>query len=108
MASWKDKMDNIFMAITYAEANDHESARKLINAKSSTPLAKLSLLQKIEKIMTAITFAEGNCHDYAREVMNPGTAEKFVPSIEPEKKPSFNEVVGLAGIRIWYGTAEVA
>jgi len=108
MKSWKDKIDRVFAAITFAEAHEHETARAFIPRTSSTPLFDRELFRKINKIMAAVTFAEADCHDQAREIMGAAPRSKTKPAPSLVRDQSFAEAVGLAGIRIWYGTAEVA
>ena len=64
--------------------------------------------EKIEKVFEAITFAEANCHEYAREARGTVSVPKSTLAKEPVTNQSFADAIGLKGIRVWYGVAEVA
>ena len=58
--------------------------------------------EKMERVFSAVAFAEAGCHDLAREF--PGKAE----TVQTEKPLDFAAAVGLKGVRVWYGVAQVA
>ncbi len=94
------KFEKIFAAAAFAEAGEHETAREI--AGFPPPTSTTSLSEKLDSLMLAVTFAEANCHETALEYLSRSKGSK------PEAKSSFAEAVGLQGIRIWYGVAELA
>lgn len=96
MAGWKEKMEKLFAAEAFAEHNRHQEA--LIVAGLEPVKADLSL----ESVFAAAAFAEANSPDIAREMV--GIRETQSAS-DPE---DFASVVGLRGVRIWYGVAHLA
>jgi hypothetical protein len=58
--------------------------------------------EKIENLFSAAAFAEAGCHELAREFPGKGRA------IPAEKPLDFAAAVGLKGVRVWYGIAQVA
>jgi hypothetical protein len=94
---WR-KLERAFAAVAFAD--EHDSARRMMGY--STPIRKESILDKFNKLAMAVAFAEADCHDSALEMLSDGRA------IKTEAVPSFASVVGLEGIRVWYGVAEVS
>ncbi len=60
------KWDDLFSAITFAEANEHDSARKFLGVKKAKK-RRFSW----DSIFTAVTFAEENEADTARSFLRP-------------------------------------
>jgi hypothetical protein len=60
------KWDDIFTAITFAEANEHDSAREFLGVKKAKK-RRFSW----DSIFTAVTFAEENETDTARSFLRP-------------------------------------
>jgi hypothetical protein len=107
MKRWRKKLDDLMNAVTFAEANQHETALSFLGAKA-TKKKKLVL----DDLMTAITFAEAGLADTAREFLHvtgrkakaarlelPGV-KVWVGSIPVEDSP-------LAGVKIWSGLVPV-
>jgi hypothetical protein len=107
MKHWRKKLDDLMNAVTFAEANEHETALSFLGAKA-TRKKKVVL----DDLMTAITFAEAGLADTAREFLQvtgrkakaarlelPGV-KVWVGSIPVEDSP-------LAGVKIWSGLVPV-
>jgi hypothetical protein len=107
MKRWRKKLDDLMNAVTFAEANEHETALSFLGAKA-TRKKKVVL----DDLMTAITFAEAGLADTAREFLQvtgrkakaarlelPGV-KVWVGSIPVEDSP-------LAGVKIWSGLVPV-
>ncbi|MCC6048189.1 MAG: hypothetical protein LM579_01495 [Thermodesulfobacterium sp.] len=60
------KWDEIFTAITFAEVNEHDSAREFLGVKKAKK-RRFSW----DSIFTAVTFAEENETDTARSFLRP-------------------------------------
>lgn len=95
MAGWKQKMEGIFSAVAFAEEGQREDALRTAGLKPME--ADLSL----ESVFAAAAFAEADCPEMAREIM--GVRESSAQS----NPLDFASVVGLKGIRIWYGVAQL-
>ncbi|MEJ5376413.1 MAG: hypothetical protein WHX93_07530 [bacterium] len=96
MARWREKMERLFAAVSFAEEGQRGDALKVAGLEPVQ--ADLSL----ESAFAAAAFAEANCHEMAREVM--GLRE----SPEVSDPVDFASIVGLRGVRIWYGVAHLA
>ena len=107
MKGLRKKLEDLMNAVTFAEANEHETALSFVAAKA-TRKKKVTL----DDLMTAITFAEAGFADTAREFLQ-GTGRKakrarlelpgvkiWIGSIPMEDFP-------LAGVRIWSGMVPV-
>ncbi len=96
MGRWREKIERLFSAVAFAEANDRDSALQMMGVSPSTRRVS------IDDVLTAVTFAEAGCPELAREFLG----EKEAP---PRAEPvDFAAAVGLKGVRIWYGVAQVA
>ncbi len=96
MARWREKMERLFAALAFAEEGQREDALEVAGLEPVQ--ADLSL----ESAFAAAALAEANCHEIAREVM--GLRE----SSEKSDPVDFASIVGLRGVRIWYGVAHLA
>ena len=107
MKGLRKRLEELMNAVTFAEANEHETALSFIGAK--TTRKKVAL----DDLMTAITFAEAGLADTAREFLQvtgkkakaarlqlPGV-KVWVGTIPIEDSP-------LAGVRIWSGLVPVS
>ena len=81
------KFETWMSAITFAEANEHETALQFVGGS-----AERKERFSFDKIMAAVTFAEAGEHNMAREYLG----------IEPERERSSS--LGIPGVRIWYGS----
>jgi hypothetical protein len=96
MGGWKEKIEKFFAAEAFAEENLREEALEMAGLEPVR--ADLSL----ESVFAAAAFAEANRPEMAREIL--GIKEKdSLP--DPQ---DFASVVGLRGVRIWYGVAHLA
>lgn len=92
MSSWAKRLENWFSAVAFAEAGEHKTALEMVGLAPIEAKQPVSVLQNLNTTFAAAAFAEANCHDIAKEILDADA-----------KKDSFAEVVGLKGIRIWYG-----
>jgi len=94
------KLEKVFAAVAFAEAGEHEYARRIMGYAS--PPREASILDRISKLAMAVTFAEANCHETALDMLGGNKP------VKNKAVPSFAKVVGLEGIRIRYGVVEVS
>jgi len=107
MKGLRKKLEDLMNAVTFAEANEHETALSFVGA-TGTRKKKVPL----DDLMTAITFAEAGFADTAREFMQE-TGRKAKPA--RLELPGVKVWVGwipveespLAGVRIWSGLVPV-
>jgi len=108
MKCWRKRLEDLMNAVSFAEANEHDTALSFVSAKA-TREKKVTL----DDMMTAITFAEAGLVDTARE---------FLPVTDRKAKGACLELPGvkiwtgsipvedtpLAGVRIWSGMVAVS
>jgi hypothetical protein len=108
MKGLRKRLEDLMNAVTFAEANEHETALSFVGAKASRK-KKLAL----DDLMTAITFAEAGLADTAREFLNV-TGRKAKPA--RLELPGVKVWIGwipmadspLAGFKIWSGLVPVS
>jgi hypothetical protein len=105
MGKFREKLDKLLMAATFAEANEHEEALKIMGV---SPRQKKGF--SFDTIMSAVAFAEAGEHDFARECVGvaPGTGrleEMVIPGVKIWCGSVALEPVPIPGIKVWYGTA---
>ena len=108
MKGLRKKLENLMNAVSFAEANEHETALSFVGARASRK-KKVSL----DDMMTAITFAESGLPDMAIEFMQvpPVRQERLVWNCQDSKIWPVSipvEDTLLAGVKIWYGTVPVS
>ena len=89
MKGWRKRLEDLMNAVSFAEANEHDTALSFVGAKATRK--KVSL----DDMMTAITFAEAGLPDTARE---------FLPVTDRKAKGACLE---LPGVKVWTGTIPV-
>ena len=108
MKGWRKRLEDLMNAVSFAEANEHDTARSFVSAKAT---GKKKVI--LDDLMTAITFAEAGLPDTARE---------FLPVTDRKAKGACLELPGvkvwtgsipvkdtpLAGVRIWSGMVAVS
>ena len=107
MRGLRKRLEDLMKAVTFAEANEHETALSFVGAKT-TRKKKVVL----DDLMTAITFAEAGLADTAREFLQV-TGRKSKPA--RLELPGVKVWVGwipvedspLAGVKIWSGLVPV-
>jgi hypothetical protein len=90
-------MERAFGAVAFAEAGEGETAVRM------SGLAPSGHRWSLNDIFTAVTFAEAGVPEMAKEFLGGGK-----DSHRPEGAVGFSAAVGLKGVRVWYGVAQVA
>jgi len=85
------KIEDMAAAAAFAEANDERGALTMMGIDPDA-----ARRVTFDDMMVAATFAEANAHHLAREYMG-------VKEPDP-----IQEVLGLKGVKVWFGTAAVA
>ena len=106
MKGLRKRLEDLMNAVTFAEANEHETALSFVGAKATRKKVGL------DDLLTAITFAEAGLADVAREFMQV-TGRKAKPA--RLELPGVKVWVGwipvedspLAGVKIWSGLVPV-
>lgn len=96
----KGKMENIFAAVAYAEANDHNTARRM--APFPRTLRITSWINSLSDAFAAVAFAEADMPQTAMALLGRVRAPRRAHTLE-----SFTQAVGLQGVRFVYGVAQV-
>jgi hypothetical protein len=107
MKGLRKRLEDLMNAVTFAEANEHETALSFVGAKA-TGKKKVVL----DDLMTAITFAEAGLADAAREFLQLSGRKAKAARLE---LPGVKVWVGwlpvedspLAGVKIWSGLVPV-
>ncbi|NIV94177.1 hypothetical protein GWN42_15655 [candidate division KSB1 bacterium] len=107
MKGWRKKLDDLMNAVTFAEANEHDTALSFVGEKSARK-KKVAL----DDMMTAITFAEAGLADTAREFLQvtggkPKAARLELPGVKIWVGSIPVEDSPLAGVKIWSGLVPV-
>lgn len=108
MKGWRKRLEDLMNAVSFAEANEHDTALSFVSAKA-TRKKKVTL----DDMMTAITFAEAGLVDTAREFL-PVTDRKAnaacleLPGVKVWTGSIPVEDTPLAGVRIWSGMVAVS
>jgi hypothetical protein len=106
MRKLMEKLEQLMMAVTFAEANEHEKALEIMGV---SPERKRGL--SFDKIMSAVAFAEAGEHDVARECIGAtvpdsgGLEAVSIPGVRVWCGSVALEPVPIPGIKVWYGTA---
>jgi hypothetical protein len=107
MKGLRKRLENLMNAVTFAEANEHETALSFVGAKA-TRKKKVTL----DDLMTAITFAEAGLADTAREFLQVSgrkakAARLELPGVKVWSGWIPLEDSPLAGVKIWSGLVPV-
>ena len=108
MKGLRKKLEDLMNAVSFAEANEHETALSFVGTRASRK-KKVTLDDR----MTAITFAEAGLADMAREFLHVTRRKEKAACLE---LPGFKVWTGsipvedtpLAGVRIWSGMVAVS
>lgn len=85
------KIEDMAAAVAFAEANDDRGALTMMGIDPDA-----ARRVTFDDMMVAATFAEANAHDVAREYLG------------VKKADPIQEVLGIRGVKVWFGTAAVA
>jgi hypothetical protein len=94
-----ETLEKVFMAVSFAEAGEHETAMSLAGIRPSRPGR---LLKALENIYAAAAFAEEGCPETALGFLGKGAPGPGKQSLE-----SFLQNVGLYGVQVRYGFVTV-
>ncbi len=93
--SFSERMENWFAAVAFAEADEHDTAVKMVGGHAQMK-KRIGIWETLSKYFAAAAFAEENC---------PETALQILSGAKPN---SFLEAVGLKGVKVWYGSIPAA
>lgn len=108
MKGWRKRLEDLMNAVSFAEANEHDTALSFVSAKA-TREKKVTL----DDMMTAITFAEAGLADTATEFLEETRSREKAACLElPGVKIWTGSIpvedTPLAGVRIWSGMVAVS
>jgi hypothetical protein len=89
------KMEDSLAAVAFAEARETETAMAMAGVEDCGI--------GVSDVYAAAAFAEAGCHEEARQMLGM-TPKRLAPT---PKVCGFLESVGLSGVRVAYGLAEV-
>ena len=95
-------IQNVFAAVAFAEAGEHDVAMDVAGIKPDRRDWAKILANFVEKRLLAVTFAEANCHEIALEYVGGQRCHTKTTSFT-----SFLENVGLNNVRVCYVMARV-
>jgi hypothetical protein len=78
--------------VAFAEAGEHKTALEMVGLVPAESRKPVGILESLNTHFAAAAFAEADCHVIAKEILNANAKDR-----------SFADVVGLKGVRIWYG-----
>lgn len=93
MSAFKEKLEKWFSAVAFAEANEHETAMRIAEIPTQGPAFQEGFAFTFKKMFAAAALAEEGLHEAAIAMA--------------DKAPSFAETVGLKGVRLWKGHAQI-
>ena len=106
MKRWRKRLEDLMNSVTFAEANEHETAMFFVGAKSTRK--KIA----VDDLMSAITFAGAGLADTAREFLQvtgkkAKAARLELPGVKVWVGSIPVEDSSLAGVKIWCGLVPV-
>lgn len=96
------KLEKMFMAVTFAEAGDQNTAMRLAGINPADMTGVRRFFKHLECCFAAAAFAEANCHEFADP--DHYLAEKPAPKVRIH---TFLKDVGLQNARVRYGVVMV-
>ena len=100
LKKWKDRLEQISTAAAFAEADDHDTARRIMPFEK--PFGVKGWLSRLSDVFSAAAFAE------AGDVETAGAIMGHAPVRERDRNfDSFLRAAGLEGARFAYGVAHV-
>lgn len=102
MNKWIKNIQDIFAAVAFAEAGEHDAAMEIAGIKPERKDWAKEFEKLLEKTFLAATFAEANCHNIAMEYV-----DQIATRTKNKSFTSFLENVGLNNVRVCYVMARV-
>jgi len=102
MRNWKKTLENIFMAVSFAEAGEHQTAVALAGIKPNWDWAE-KVSKAFENTFAAAAFAEADCPEAALDFIGNNDSRRPQQSLE-----TFLKNVGLQGIQVRYAVVSMA
>jgi hypothetical protein len=97
MKNWRKILEKMFMAMTFAEAGEHETAMAVAGIQPD-PVRPGRWFKAVESTFVAVAFAEAGCPETALDFM-------AKPGLRPGEQSLYDFLrnVGLQGVQIRYG-----
>ena len=107
MKGWRKRLEDLMNAVSFAEANEHDTALSLVSTKATR-----KKVVTLDDMLTAITFAEAGLSDTAREFLHvtdrkAKAARLELPGVKVWTGSIPVEDTPLAGVKIWCGLVPV-
>jgi hypothetical protein len=102
MRNWRKTLENAFMAVSFAEAGEHETAAAMAGIKPNWAWAEKAA-KAFENIFAAVSFAEAGCPETALGFLEGRNYRRRTQSLDV-----FLKDVGLQGVRFRYAVVSVA
>ena len=103
MKSWRESLENAFVATAYAEAGDHATARAF--APRSSLRARLgSWIEELRDTFAAVAFAEAGLQEVSLRMIARPVPVRSAPGVTLQ---DFLAEVGLRGVPAYYGVARL-
>ena len=99
MRKWKETLERMFAAVSFAEAGEYETAQSLAGIQPNRA-GKLS--HAFEKTFVAAAFAEAGCPETSLNLLGENPSR-----IATRPLDAFLENVGLRGVPVRYGFAAI-
>lgn len=100
MTGFIKRLEETFSAAAFAEAGERDEALRMAGIPPCEAAAKAG----IEDVFAAAAFAEAGCPDQAREILGLRTTRTIRFT---SKSGGFLESIGLAGVPVVFGLAEI-
>jgi hypothetical protein len=101
MRNWRKTLEKTFMAVSFAEAGEHQTAAALAGIKPNWDWVE-KVSKAVENIFAAVTFAEADCPEAALGFIGPKASRRPQQSLE-----DFLKNVGLQGIQVRYAVVSM-
>lgn len=95
MKNLRKSLEKMFMAVSFAEAGEHETAMSLSGIRK---VRTDGWTKAFDSVFAAAAFAEAGCPETALGLLGEAAPRTVKPSLE-----DFLESVGLCGVKVRYG-----